>query len=219
MRAFYQAVLMTFILVQTALAADAVNKATEFDYYVLVLSWSPDFCVTNRNSNKEPQCDVGKKYGLVLHGLWPQYEQGYPQSCTQEKIPANLTTKCKIFPSDKLCHHEWEKHGTCAGLGVAGYLDFSQQLKDNVKIPKMYQTPEQAFRTSVEILKSAFVEVNKGFSEDSLAPYCSDSGRFLKEIFFCYDKKGKSRQCSREVLNRSAKSCAQSDGFVVRSLR
>jgi len=209
---FYRFVLISLIAIQAV-------SATEFDYFILVLSWSPNFCATNHNASKESQCDTGKKYGFVLHGLWPQHERGYPQNCTQEKIPADLTAKCEIFPSKGLCHHEWKKHGTCSGLGVAGYFDLSQQLKDSVKIPKAYQAPEQTFRTSVEELKSEFVAENEGFSLNSLAPYCSGSGRFLKEIFFCYDKEGQSRQCSQEVLNRSAKSCAQADGFVVRNVR
>jgi len=199
--------------------AVAQSNNKDFDYYVLVLSWSPDFCATNRNAANESQCSIGRKYGFVLHGLWPQFEKGYPADCNVEQIPKNIKNKCEVFPSMKLCQHEWEKHGTCSNLGAAGYLDFTAQLKNNVVIPDAYKTPDKTFRINTAQLKTDFIGKNAGFSPESIAPYCSGSGRFLKEVFFCYDKGGKSRACSAEVLNRSAKSCAQKDGFVIRNVR
>ena len=44
-----------------------------FDYYAVALSWSPAFCATHDDPN---QCASGRQAGFVLHGLWPQYEQG-----------------------------------------------------------------------------------------------------------------------------------------------
>lgn len=193
--------------------------ASDFDYYVLVLSWSPDFCATNPKATKDPQCSVGSKYGFVLHGLWPQYETGYPQSCSTVQLSDAAKTQCDIFPSPKLCQHEWQKHGTCSGLDATGYLSLSAKLKKSVVIPDAYQMPETTFRTTVARLKADFVAKNSGFTTDSVAPYCSGSGRFLKEVFFCYDKAHQSRACSSEVLKGSAKSCAQEDGFVVRNVR
>jgi ribonuclease T2 len=61
----------------------------EFDYYVLVLSWSPSFCADSAERNPEgaarnPQCGP-RPFSFVVHGLWPQYEKGYPQFC---QVPA-----------------------------------------------------------------------------------------------------------------------------------
>ncbi|MEY3219370.1 MAG: hypothetical protein RIT27_727 [Pseudomonadota bacterium] len=197
----------------------AQSNDKTFDYYVLVLSWSPDFCATNKKAQHDSQCDIGRKYGFVLHGLWPQYEKGYPADCNNEPIPKNLKNKCEVFPNAGLCQHEWQKHGTCSNLGAAGYLDFTTQLKNSVVIPDAYKAPEKTFRVTSTQLKADFVKKNPAFSQDGIAPYCSGSGRFLKEVFFCTDKAGKPRHCSAEVLNRSAKSCAQPDGFVVRNVR
>ena len=64
----------------------SVGEPGEFDYYALALSWSPSYCATN--GGRDPnQCGSGRRLGFVLHGLWPQYEKGYPQSCSREPLP------------------------------------------------------------------------------------------------------------------------------------
>ena len=45
------------------------------------LSWSPGFCRTPAAARAGGQCDPGAGLGFVVHGLWPQYEHGYPQDC------------------------------------------------------------------------------------------------------------------------------------------
>ena len=74
---FPVAVLGTFIGV-----ADARRQNTpgQFDYYVLALSWSPSFCETATGNARRQQCGV-RPFSFVVHGLWPQYERGFPESC------------------------------------------------------------------------------------------------------------------------------------------
>src|SRR6516165_2487386 len=56
------------------------NTPGEFDYYVLSLSWSPSFCeeAEERGRNSQAQCG-GRPFSFVVHGLWPQYEHGFPE--------------------------------------------------------------------------------------------------------------------------------------------
>lgn len=200
--------------------AIAQNRGTpgKFDFYVLALSWSPDYCATKGNRDPQ-QCKSGKKLGFVLHGLWPQYQKGYPANCSTEKLPLSAKQQFpNLFPSDKLYDHEWEKHGTCSGKTPLEYLALSKQYKDSVTIPTAYNRPIQPFRATIKDLKSAFVNANSQFSADGIAPSCSDSGRFLQEVLICYSKDGKPGSCSAEVLRRSQKSCGQAN-FLVRSVR
>ena len=57
------------------------NEPGKFDYYVLALSWSPSYCqaAQERAPNRAPdqQCS-GRPFSFVVHGLWPQYERGFP---------------------------------------------------------------------------------------------------------------------------------------------
>ncbi|MBT3339105.1 MAG: ribonuclease [Anaerolineae bacterium] len=185
---------------------------------MMALSWSPDYCASN-GSNDPQQCSIGKKLDFVLHGLWPQYESGYPSYCSTESMDYDLIDEYwGLYPSEKLFDHEWEKHGTCTGLTPEGYLLWSQELKEGLEIPAAFDSPLEPFRTDAEELKEAFIETNPEFSEDSFAVYCSDSGRFLKEIFVCYEKDGDPRACSGELLKKASKSCGQPD-FLVRNTR
>lgn len=201
-------------------AVSAQNRGTpgQFDFYVLTLSWSPDYCVKNGDRDQQ-QCKIGKKLGFVLHGLWPQYNKGYPANCSAEKLPLHVKQQFPgLFPSDKLYSHEWKKHGTCSGKTPREYLALSKQLKDSVVIPTAYNRPNKPFRTTIDGLKNVFVNSNNQLNADGIAPYCSGSGRFLQEVFFCYSKDGKPGICSEEILKRSQKSCGQAD-FLVRNVR
>src|SRR5262245_12923559 len=58
------------------------NKPGQFDFYLLALSWSPTFCEASAEKGRAPkeQCGV-RPYSFVVHGLWPQYERGFPEFC------------------------------------------------------------------------------------------------------------------------------------------
>jgi ribonuclease T2 len=190
----------------------------KFDYYVLALSWSPDYCAA-KGSRDPQQCSQGKQLGFVLHGLWPQYNQGWPQNCTTEAFDAEMLRQFPdLYPSRKLYTHEWEKHGTCSGLSQPEYHSLSQTLKNNVTIPDRYQKPTKPFRTTVAELKQEFVQANPGLSSDAVSPTCSGSGRFLQEVMVCHGKDGQPGTCSAEVLKKSSRSCGQPD-LLVRSVR
>lgn len=188
----------------------------EFDSYLLSLSWSPDYCAVRKNDTE--QC--GKQLGFVLHGLWPQYNKGYPSDCSDEKLNPEMKQKhAGLFPSNKLFKHEWEKHGTCSGLSQEAFMKLSQQVKDKVSIPPAYQQPDTPFRTTPEALKADFAKANRWLKAESVAPFCSGRGRFLQEVRVCLDKQGgKAVACTPQVIKSAEKSCGQGD-FLVQSVR
>lgn len=197
----------------TGVAAN--GKPGKFDAYMLVLSWSPTYC--EEQPQDLEQC--GKKLGLVLHGLWPQYKVGYPSFCTKEAYAPNHSQAFPdLYPSQYLFEHEWEKHGTCSGLTQTGYFQFSQSLKGKVAIPSAYQRPQKPFRTTAEGLKKVFTETNPWLKEQAIAPFCTGAGRFFKEMFVCLDKAGAAAACGADVVKNAAKSCRQKD-FLVRNIK
>jgi ribonuclease T2 len=198
-----------------SLGAAANGKQGKFDGYVLTLSWSPTYC-EERPQDRE-QC--GKKLGLVLHGLWPQYKVGYPSFCTREAYaPSHAQAFPDLYPSEFLFEHEWEKHGTCSGLTQTGYFQLSQALKSKVAVPDTYRHPQKPFRTTADELKKAFADNNPWLKESTIAPFCSGGGRFFKEMFVCLDKNGAAAECGVDVVKSSAKSCGQKD-FLVRNIK
>lgn len=187
-----------------------------FDYFVLALSWAPDFCSLNNNPQ---ECAIGKRLGFVLHGLWPQFNSGYPSNCTNEKLSADVRAQfTDIYPNDSLIIHEWEKHGTCSALSPQDFLSLSKQIKESVVVPAAYKHPQAPFRVTTADLKTAFMQANPGFNQANLEPGCSGSGRFLSELYVCFAKDGSPANCGTDVQKTSLKSCAQKD-FLVRNTR
>ena len=60
----------------------------DFDFYVLALSWSPTWCATSEDAaTARGNASEGADFGFVVHGLWPQYEAGYPEFCRRRRAP------------------------------------------------------------------------------------------------------------------------------------
>lgn len=186
----------------------------QFDYYAVSLSWSPSFCATHRDP---AQC--GRGLGFVLHGLWPQYERGFPAQCSREKLPdAVRESYAAIFPSPKLIGHEWDQHGTCSGLDPAAYFKLSSSLKDKLAIPKPYQQAVAPVRATPGEFVQLFRAANPGTPVDSVLPFCGDGGRFLREVHACFTREGAARTCSTGEIKRSYNSCRQ-ESFLLQSTR
>ena len=98
-------------------AASSLPIGEGFDFYVLSLSWSPSYCEAEGEEANRQQCGIARPYAFVVHGLWPQFERGFPESCrTDEPDVSNATlrTLYDIMPSAGLIRHQWRKHGSCS---------------------------------------------------------------------------------------------------------
>ena len=212
----------TLLLAMASAPANAKGRNNrgqpgQFDYFALALSWSPNFCASNRSDPE--QCDSGRKLGFVLHGLWPQYEAGYPESCSGERLSGQSYSKyAPMYPSPKLVSHEWDKHGTCSGLDQDSYFNLSAHLKEQLAIPREFQKPMEPVRTSYNDLIRSFKNANPRMPINSILPYCGDGGRFLREVHACFTKSGILRSCSNGQVKRSFSSCRQGS-FLVQSVR
>ena len=138
-------VLVLLAAMPRALAEDArQNGARQFDFYVLTLSWSPSFCAAaaERDSARAPTLQCGARpYSFVVHGLWPQYEKGFPEYC-QVPVPrlyrGIVSSMLDLMPAPRLIYNEWDKHGTCSGLAPRAYFDTVRKARAMVKIPTEY---------------------------------------------------------------------------------
>src|ERR1700736_4803939 len=83
-RRFFTAALLACLLVSGIANARSHKKknTSQFSYYLLVLSYAPDFC-DQPQGNKDPrECGAGRHVGFVVHGLWPQGETSRgPENC------------------------------------------------------------------------------------------------------------------------------------------
>lgn len=189
----------------------------EFDYYALVLSWSPTHCATTTRRD-DSQCNRrdGRQFSFVLHGLWPQHERGYPEFCPTAQRPfvpeSTIGRIMDIMPSRGLILHEYKKHGVCSGLTPDGYYDLSRKLYQKVKIPARFAQPLENQMVDTGAIVTEFVAANPGLKPDMLAVSCGGPGDRLREIRVCFTPDGQFRSCGSNENQR--KLCASSRVFV-----
>lgn len=178
--------------------------AGKFDYYQLVLSWSPTHCADNSRGANDTQCGPrrARPYSFVMHGLWPQYERGWPEFCrTRGKpyVPNNIIANMMdIMPSRGLIIHQYKKHGTCSGLDAATYFKASRIAYRNVKIPKMFAAPKKPILITPSELVKQFRSINPTLTNDAVQVICKrGNANRLKEVKFCMTRKGAFRACRK----------------------
>jgi ribonuclease T2 len=174
------------------------NAPGEFDFYVLALSWSPSFCeaAAERGNSGRSQVQCERPYSFVVHGLWPQYERGFPEYCQRPspRLDRNImTSMLDLMPAPGLIFNEWDKHGTCSGLSPNAYFETIRKARAAVKIPGAYIDPGEQLTVSPDEVEEAFVKANPGLTRDGIAVTC-DSRR-LGEVRICMGKDFGFRPC------------------------
>jgi len=184
------------------------NEPGKFDFYVLALSWSPSYCEASaeRAAGRAPdqQCG-GRPFSFVVHGLWPQYEQGFPSFCQvpAPRLDRNIVgSMLDLMPSPRLIFHEWDRHGTCSGLSAHAYFETVRKARAAVKTPPAYLALDTPLAVTPDDVADAFVKANPGLTRASLAVSC-DSKR-LSEVRVCLGKDFSFRDCP-EVTKRACK--------------
>src|SRR5439155_16262318 len=183
------------------------NAPGEFDFYVLSLSWSPSFCEAasergNSGRSQQAQCG-GRPFSFVIPGLWPQYERGFPEYCQRPspRLARNImTSMLDLMPAPGLIFNEWDKHGTCSGLGTRAYFETIRKARAAVKIPDEFLELSKPKLIAPEELEAAFIKVNPGLSASAISTTC-DSKR-LSEVRICLSKDLQFRSC--EEIDRRA---------------
>jgi ribonuclease T2 len=177
------------------------NIPGEFDYYTLVLSWSPTHCSSPEGEHDSQQCSRhdGRRYAFVLHGLWPQYEAGYPESCRTRMrpyVPQNVIDgMLDIMPNGRLVIHEYRTHGTCSGLDPKGYFEMSRRLFEKIRIPPRFMNPFEAQFVTPADLESELMDANPGLKSGMIAVSCGSPGNRLRDVRICFNKGGAYRAC------------------------
>ncbi len=180
----------------------------QFDFYVLALSWSPSYCEASqtraRGRAPDQQCG-GRPFSFVVHGLWPQYEKGFPSFC---QVPAPRLDRriadsmLDLMPSPRLVFHEWDRHGTCSGMRPQAFFDTVRKAYGVVKTPPEYLDLDKPITVTPDEVAAAFVKINPGLSRTNVAVQCS--GNRLSEVRVCLGKDFSFRDCG-EITRRACR--------------
>lgn len=191
--------------------AEGDHRAGEFDYYVLSLSWSPTWCALEGDGRDAPECREEAALGWVLHGLWPQYEEGWPSYCrTSHRDPSRSETAAMadIMGSAGLAWHQWKKHGRCSGLPPEDYFALSRLAYEAVERPEVLRRLDRAVALPAHVIEEAFLEANPDWEPDMLTITCR-SGR-IQEARLCLTRGLEPVACGRDVV----RDCALDDALL-----
>jgi ribonuclease T2 len=167
-----------------------------FDYYLHSLSWAPNFCAAHPNDNSS-ECRTESHTAFVLHGLWPNANQGpSPLSCKPASpVAANIVRHMlEYFPTKGLIQHEWEKHGTCSGVSAAQYFAKVEQAYKSIQVPQRYQAFDQPQQLGVHDIEQDFAKSNNS-SEGAFRISCHAGELVALEA--CLDKDLHLQACPR----------------------
>ncbi|SIO43544.1 ribonuclease T2 [Rhodovulum sp. ES.010] len=192
---------LALLLIAATMARAEGETAGRFDYYVLSLSWSPTWCALEGESRGSPQCDEGRAHGWVLHGLWPQYDRGWPSYCqTAEANPSRAQTgaMADIMGSAGNAWHQWKKHGRCSGLDPEGYFGLARRAFGAVTPPEVFRKLTEPVKLPAAVVEEAFLQANPGWRPDMLTITCRE-GR-IHEARLCLTRDLEPRLCGDDVV-------------------
>ncbi len=189
------------------------EAAGDFDYYVMALSWSPNWCATEGQGRDAAQCRPGSGAGFVLHGLWPQNETGYPSYCrTTERDPsrARSAAMVDIMGSDGAAWYQWKKHGRCSGLSAEAYYATARRAFASIAVPDTLKRLTKDVRLPASVVEDAFIEANPQLSRDEITVTCH--GGRIDEVRICLNKDLTPRRCGADTIRDCSLQNALMDG-------
>jgi ribonuclease T2 len=205
-------VLLAFLALAAAAGArhrkSADAEPGTFDYYLLSLSWSPAFCLSDPGA---PECNGPRRFGFIVHGLWPQYEKGWPENCNvHQQVPdAVVAAMSDIMPARGLIDHEWSAHGTCSGLDPADFFALLRRAYAAIAIPASLSgvRQENEIERSPAAIAADFLRANPKLSAPSIVVTCTrqDVPR-LREVHICLDRGLNPRACSADAARGACRS-------------
>lgn len=169
-----------------------------FDYYLLALSYAPDFCAHPGRNKNARECGAGRRVGFLVHGLWPQDELGRgPERCGPASPVARDIVRLMLnyMPTEGLIQHEWRNHGTCSGMSAADYFAMVRKARDAIAIPAGLKQPNRELRLSEAEIEARFAAANPAFPREAFRVSCYSDGE-LQEARVCFDKSLRPRACT-----------------------
>lgn len=189
--------------------AAAPGRAQDFDYYLLALTWTPGWCAEEREGGG--QCAPGRGLGFTLHGLWPQFEEGWPEDCpatVEDASRRQTAAMADIMGSAGLAWFEWKKHGRCTGLEAGDYFARARRVYEALSLP------EPSGRVTAEALETEFLAANPALFPEGVIVTCR--GDRLAEIRLCLTPDLAPRPCAADVQRDACRNPAPLEAPPVR---
>ncbi len=204
--------LFALLFALLATPGQAQDVAGDFDYYVMSLSWSPNWCALTGDDRGSPQCDASQDFGWVLHGLWPQYESGWPERCrTSFNAPTRAQTgaMADIMGTSGLAWHEWDAHGVCSGLSPGHYYAFARLAYARVVRPAVFEQLDHTVNLPAAVVEDAFLAENPDLRREQITVTCQAG--YIQEARICLTRDLEFRRCAADTIRDCTLQDAQFD--------
>jgi ribonuclease T2 len=167
----------------------ANSQLGAFDFYLLTLSWSPEYCAMHSSSS-----ECASHPGFVVHGMWPQNNDGtYPENCSNAAGPASPQQYLDLIPTASLINHEWATHGTCSGLAPDAYFSAIRSAFRAVRIPGALAKVTQQEMLAPSVIIRDFAAANPAWPSGSIALSCGNN--YLTAVEVCLSKTLQTEAC------------------------
>jgi len=167
--------------------------------YTLALSWAPEFCKgrETRAADRAQCSGRSGRFGLVVHGLWPDGRGTWPQWCpTPYRVtPREAARNMCMMPSARLQASEWAKHGACMVRAPANYFEVTRILWNSLRLPDLDRLSKEP-ELDAGLLRKRFAAANPGWRADAVGVKLNERG-WLAEIRLCYDRRFMPARCDR----------------------
>ena len=180
------------------------GQAGNFDYYLLSMSWAPGFCAQPSGHHTDLECGKGRHVGFVVHGLWPQRNDGVRIENCGSASPVSseiVNSMLPLMPDAGLIQHEWKTHGTCSGLAAADYFALIRKAVETVHIPDVLKAPTDQTEASPGGIEGKFAEAN-GSAKEDFRTACPNNE--LREIRVCLTKDATLMACPVDLAECKA---------------
>jgi ribonuclease T2 len=180
---------------------DGPARRTPVGRYTLAVSWSPEYCRSDRDPASVQCSGRHGRFGFVLHGLWPEASRGpAPQWCSINPRPSPQTLRANLCmtPVARLLEHEWAKHGSCMARTPADYFATASRLWRGLRWPDADRLSRQDSLT-VGDLRRAVALANPEFAPGQIGVVVNARG-WLRELRLCYTRTWRPMSCPARTL-------------------
>jgi ribonuclease T2 len=203
MRAVFGIVGVVIVLAAgLVLSREGSVESTREGYLLLAVSWTPSWCEAEGRARGDDRCDPGSDAGWLVHGLWPQNDDGtWPEFCdSPHENPSRAMTRAMedVMGSSGLAAYQWRKHGSCSGLSPEGYFSATRAAFEALRLPEIGGT------VRLDQVLAQVQQANPAIGADMAVATCQ--GGMLREVRVCLSHDLTPQPCDPEVLARQCRS-------------
>jgi ribonuclease T2 len=178
---------------------DGPTRRVPVTGFTFAMSWSPEFCKSRQSLPQHREQCSGRsgRFGMVVHGLWPDGRANWPQYCPSARRVSMAEAKRNMcmMPSARLMAHQWRKHGACMTSRPETYFKVTRMLWGSIRHPDYDRLSREEGLTAGKI-RAAFQLANPDWKPERVGIKLNQRG-WLEEVRLCYGKDWLPTRCKK----------------------